>query len=93
MQVALDISGRPLLVYNSCVQPGTFVGGMDAQLAEEFFRALAVNCGMTLHINVLYGKNIHHILEASFKAFGKALAMAMELDPRVIGVPSTKGTL
>ena len=90
---AIDISGRPFLAFNADLPVGAMVGGMEAQLAEEFFRALAFNAGITLHINVQYGKNLHHILEAMFKAAGRALADAVALDSRVAGVPSTKGTL
>lgn len=90
---AVDISGRPFICFNAELPLGAMVGNMEAQLAEEFFRALAMNAGITLHINLLYGKNLHHILEAMFKAVGRALADAAQLDPRVKGVPSTKGTL
>lgn len=90
---AVDISGRPFLVYDVDIPVGALVGGMDGQLAEEFFRAFAVGAGITLHIRQLSGKNLHHILEGVFKAVGRALADASVLDPRVVGVPSTKGTL
>lgn len=90
---AVDISGRPFLHFNADIPMGAMVGGMEAQLAEEFFRALAMNAGITLHLNLLYGKNLHHILEAMFKAVGRAFADAAQQDPRVKGVPSTKGTL
>ena len=89
---ALDISGRPYLAYSaSFLAP--MCGAMDTQLAEEFFRALAVNAGLTLHLKVLEGRNDHHKMEALFKAFGLALRQAAEADPRVEGVLSTKGSL
>ena len=69
------------------------VGAMDTQLTEEFFRAVAVNAGLTLHLQVPYGANDHHKIEALFKAFGRALRDAATIDPRVKGVPSTKGVL
>ena len=65
----------------------------EQELLEEFSRALAVNAGMTLHINVPYGKNAHHVVEAVFKALGRALRQAVQLDPRQTGLPSTKGIL
>ena len=89
---ALDISGRPYLAFSaSFLAP--MCGAMDTQLAEEFFRALAVNAGLTLHLKVLEGRNDHHKMEALFKAFGLALRQASEADPRVEGVLSTKGSL
>ena len=68
-------------------------GIYDAEMTEEFFRAVAMNAGLTLHIRVLYGKNLHHIIEAIFKGFARALAEAIAIDPRVQGVMSSKGTL
>lgn len=89
---ALDISGRPYLVFQAeFALPAC--GMMETQLAEEFFRAVCVNAGLTLHLSVLYGKNDHHKLEALFKAFGLALRDAASFDPRVTGVMSTKGLL
>lgn len=90
--VSLDISGRPYLVldYDSKNEK---VGDMDTQLVEEFFRALAFNAGITLHIKVLYGKNDHHMIEGIFKAFARAFCEAITIDPRIIGVNSTKGCL
>ena len=87
---ALDISGRPFLVYNAPISTER-VGDFETSLAEEFFRALCCNCGMTLHINLLYGKNNHHMLEAIFKAFGCAFKGAIKVSGD--GVPSTKGVL
>ncbi len=90
--VALDCSGRAYLLYDVPIAPGAFVGEMDAQLFEEFFRALAQHAGLTLHIRVLYGRNLHHMLEAIAKTFGRCLADAASDDPRNGGaIPSTKG--
>ena len=89
---ALDISGRPFLAFDADFA-GPACGAMDTQLAEEFFRAVCVNAGLTLHLRVLAGRNDHHKMEALFKAFGLALRDAAAPDPRVKGVPSTKGSL
>ena len=89
---AIDVSGRPYLAYQAEFA-AAMVGTMDTQLAEEFFRAVAVNAGLTVHLRVLEGRNDHHKLEALFKAFGLALRDAVALDPRVQGVLSTKGAL
>ncbi len=89
---ALDISGRPYLAF-SAEFLGPMCGTMDTQLAEEFFRAVAVNAGLTLHLKVAEGRNDHHKMEALFKAFGLALRDAAAPDPRVRGVLSTKGSL
>ena len=89
---ALDISGRPYLAFSASFL-GTMCGTMDTQLAEEFFRAVAVNAGLTLHLRVAEGRNDHHKMEALFKAFGLALRDAAAVDPRVTGVLSTKGSL
>jgi imidazoleglycerol-phosphate dehydratase len=91
-EASLDISGRPCLVFEASF-PTEKTGEFDTQLAEEFFRALAVNAGLTLHVRVPYGKNTHHIVEAVFKAVARALRQAVASDPRVRGIPSTKGTL
>jgi len=91
-EVTVDLSGRPALVYR-VAYPGEKVGEFDVELVEEFLRALANNAKMNLHINVPYGTNNHHIAEAIFKALGKALRMAVAIDPRRKGIPSTKGTL
>lgn len=90
-EVAVDISGRPFLSFNAALKGK--VGEFDAELVEEFFRAFAVNSKTTLHIVLRYGNNVHHSIEGIFKAFARALAEAVKLDPRVSGVPSTKGTL
>ena len=91
-EAAVDFSGRPFLVFNASI-PKTAVGEFDAELAEEFFRAFAMNSRITLHINLRYGSNVHHCIEIIFKAFAKALSRALQPDPRVKGVPSTKGML
>ena len=90
--VTLDLSGRSNIVYNVNIVKEK-VGEFDTELAEEFFRALAANCGIDLHINKIYGNNTHHTLEAVFKAFAKALDQATSIDQRIKGVLSTKGKL
>ncbi len=88
----LDCSGRANLVYR--VDAATEkVGQFDMELVEEFFRALATEAGLDLHLTLHYGSNTHHIIEALFKSFARALDAATSMDPRVKGVPSTKGTL
>jgi imidazoleglycerol-phosphate dehydratase len=89
---AIDVSGRPFLVFDAAF-PREKVGDFDTELVQEFFRALAFNAGITLHLKVHYGQNAHHMIEGLFKAFARALYDATTLDPRVTGVPSTKGTL
>jgi imidazoleglycerol-phosphate dehydratase len=91
-QVALDISGRPFLAFNVPPLKGK-TATFDLELVEEFFHAFVNKSGTTLHINVLRGKNYHHIIEAIFKAFARALDEATQIDRRGAGVPSTKGTL
>ena len=91
-QVCLDFSGRPFLVFGAEI-PKIKLGNFDAEMTEEFFRALAMHCGLTLHIRVLYGSNVHHIIEAIFKAFARAMAEAVSYDARVKGVMSSKGVL
>ncbi|MBQ9376458.1 MAG: imidazoleglycerol-phosphate dehydratase HisB [Schwartzia sp.] len=90
--VALDISGRPYLVYEA-KDLASMVGGFDTELTEEFLRAFSFNAGFTLHARVLYGRNSHHKLEALFKAVGHALAVAVRVNPERRGVLSTKGVL
>lgn len=90
--VAIDVSGRPYLVYHVNL-PKVKIGEFDVELAREFFQAFANHCGVNLHINVMYGDNVHHIIEACFKAFARALDAATQVDPRVEGVLSTKGVL
>ena len=90
--VAVDLGGRPYLVFNVNYNSQR-VGDMDSELVEEFFRSVSNNAGMNIHINVPYGKNGHHITEAIFKAFGRALDEATGIDERITGVMSTKGSL
>ena len=91
-QACLDFSGRPFLVFGAEI-PKIQLGNYDTEMTEEFFRAAAMHCGLTLHIRVLYGSNVHHIIEAIFKAFARAVAEAAAVDPRVKGVMSSKGVL
>lgn len=90
--VSIDISGRPFLVYE-----GNFtsdkLGSYDTELTEEFFRAVAFNAGITVHARILYGKNNHHMIEALFKALGRAISDASTIDNRIKGVMSSKGVL
>jgi len=90
-RVVLDISGRPYLGYR--VKARGKVKDFNLELVESFFKAVADNAGITLHIELLYGTNRHHTVEAIFKGFGRALDEATRLDKRRAGVPSTKGTL
>ncbi len=93
VQSALDLSGRPLLVFDAPV-PAEAIGNYDPDLTEEFFTALSRTAGVTLHIRLLAGKNSHHIVEAVFKSVAQALKVATELDSRRgSAVPSTKGVL
>lgn len=89
---AIDISGRAFLAYEAELPAGA-IGNFDHELAEEFFRAVASNAKLTLHLTVESGTNVHHIIEALFKAFARALRAAVAIDPTESGVPSTKGTL
>ncbi|MBI4524272.1 MAG: imidazoleglycerol-phosphate dehydratase HisB [Deltaproteobacteria bacterium] len=91
-QVVVDLSGRPYLSYNVRIRPGR-VGDFDTDLPHEFFQALANQVGMNLHVDVVRGENPHHIIEACFKALARAMEGATRIDPRVQGVPSTKGSL
>lgn len=90
--VSLDISGRPFIVYNVEGLKDK-VGDFDTELVEEFFQAFVSHAKVTLHINLQYGKNTHHIIESIFKAFGRALNAASTINPDVKGIPSTKGML
>ncbi|MFB4168039.1 imidazoleglycerol-phosphate dehydratase HisB [Virgibacillus sp. JSM 102003] len=90
--ISLDISGRPYFVYNVDGLKDK-VGSFDTELIEEFFQAFASNAKLTLHINLAYGTNTHHIIESIFKGFGRALDQASQENPRIKGIPSTKGTL
>lgn len=89
---AVDISGRGLLVFEAALPVGA-IGNFDHELVEEFFRAVASNAKLTLHVVVQAGTNVHHVIEAMFKATARALRMAVAFDPAERGVPSTKGTL
>ena len=91
-ECAIDVSGRPFTVWSADL-PDVAIAGFDAELAEEFFRAVANNAKLTLHLHVRYGTNAHHMIEAAFKAFARALREALAIDPDEPGVPSTKGTL
>lgn len=89
---AVDLGGRPYFVYDAAFAAPA-CGGMDTQMAREFFYAVSYSAAMNLHLKVLYGENDHHKLEALFKAFAKALSVAVRQDPRIEGVLSTKGSL
>ncbi len=89
---ALDVSGRPLCAFAATLPPGD-IAGFDHEEAEEFFRAVAAAAKLTLHVRVDAGTNAHHMIEAAFKAFARALRAAVAIDPSETGVPSTKGTL
>jgi imidazoleglycerol-phosphate dehydratase len=90
--VAVDLGGRSILEYRV---PSSipWIGNFDFQLVEEFLRALATNAGLNLHVELRYGHNGHHIAEAIFKGLARALDQACQFDPRVTGVPSSKGSL
>ena len=91
---ALDISGRPFLLLTGFERlPSGSINGFDHDLAEEFFRAVSSAAKLTLHLDLQAGTNAHHMIEASFKAFARALRAAVSIDPEETGVPSTKGTL
>ena len=92
LRAVLDCSGRPDFVFNG--EFGRYnLGDLDTQMIPHFFKSLAFNCGLTLHLSILYGSNDHHKCEGLFKAFARALSDAVTLDPRRLGVSSTKGTL
>lgn len=91
-KVVIDLSGRPYLSYNVKIRPGR-VGSFDTDLPHEFYAAFTNQLGMNLHIDVIRGENPHHIIEACFKAFARAMDMATGLDERITGVLSTKGSL
>ena len=93
VRAALDLSGRPFLVWNVAL-PTAKIGTFDTELVREFFQALSTHAGITLHVDMLHGLNSHHIAEATFKSVARALRMALEADPRSASViPSTKGAL
>ena len=91
-EVIIDVSGRPHLTYKAKFEKTKFID-FDLEVVREFFEAIVMNAGVTIHINVLRGRNIHHKIESIFKAFAVALSKACELSPRKKGVPSTKGVL
>jgi imidazoleglycerol-phosphate dehydratase len=91
-ECAIDISGRPHCVFRADL-PTASIAGFETELAEEFFNAVANAAKLTLHVEVRYGSNVHHMIEAAFKAFARALRVAVSIDPEETGVPSTKGTL
>ncbi len=92
-QIAVDLSGRPFLVYKVRMPKENALRGMGVSIFEDFFRALTNHAGMNLHIILHYGRDPHHIFEAVFKGFGRALRTAVEIHPKTKGIPSTKGTL
>lgn len=93
VRCALDLSGRPFLVWNVSL-PTQKIGTFDSELVREFFQAFSTHGGITLHLDQVHGVNSHHIAEAAFKAVARALRMAVEPDPRMAGaLPSTKGAL
>jgi imidazoleglycerol-phosphate dehydratase len=93
VRVVTDVSGRPFLSYHIEIPKWQMLGDYDVFLTPEFFRALVFNAGLTVHMDLIRGENPHHIVEAAFKAFARALDLATTPDPRVSGVPSTKGVL
>ncbi|HSB54820.1 MAG TPA: imidazoleglycerol-phosphate dehydratase HisB [Gemmatimonadales bacterium] len=93
VRAVVDVSGRPYLSYHVDSPKWQMLGDYDVLLTPEFFRAVVLNAGLTVHLDLIRGENPHHVVEATFKAFARALEAATRLDPRVIGVPSTKGVL
>ena len=91
-RAVVDICGRAFLYYRADIGKER-IGDYEVELTEDFFRSVSANAGLTLHIEVLYGKNSHHMVEGVFKAFARAMRQAVALDPRQTGVPSTKGVL
>ena len=89
---AIDVSGRPYCAFEGAIPEAT-IGGWETDLVEEFFRAVANNARLTVHVRLLAGTNAHHMIEVSFKSFAQALRRATALDDTVVGVPSTKGVL
>jgi imidazoleglycerol-phosphate dehydratase len=90
--VTVDLSGRPFLVYNVEIKRAR-IGNFDTELIHDFLLALVNQLGMNLHVDMVRGRNAHHIIEATFKAFARAMDFATQRDPRVVGVLSTKGAL
>jgi len=93
VSAAIDFGGRAALVYRADMLKGRWIGTFDAELAREFFGGFASTALCNLHLEVRYGENAHHMVEGLFKAFARAASSAARKDPRVVGVPSTKGTL
>jgi imidazoleglycerol-phosphate dehydratase len=93
VRAVIDLSGRPYLVYEPPSPVEAIGGNFSFQLVEEFLRAIAVSAAMNLHVEILAGRDAHHMAEGVFKAFARALDVATQIDPRVEGVPSTKGVL
>jgi imidazoleglycerol-phosphate dehydratase len=93
VRAVVDVSGRPYLSYEIDIAKWQMLGDYDVFLTPEFFRAVVLNAGLTVHMDLIRGDNPHHIVEAAFKAFARALDGATTIDPRVVGVPSTKGAL
>ena len=93
VSAAVDFSGRAAFVYRADALKGRRVGTFDVELGREFFGGFVSTALCNLHLEVRYGENAHHMIEALFKAFARATASAVRRDPRVVGVPSTKGTL
>ena len=93
VRAVVDVSGRPYLSYSVDIPKWQMLGDYDVFLTPEFFRAVVLNAGLTVHMDLIRGDNPHHIVEAAFKAFARALDGATSIDPRVTGVPSTKGSL
>ena len=93
VSAAIDFGGRAALVYRADMLKGRWIGTFDAELAREFFGGFASTALCNLHLEVRYGENAHHMVEGLFKAFARAASTAARKDPRVVGVPSTKGTL
>ena len=93
VSAAIDFGGRAAVVYRADALRGRWIGTFDAELAREFFGGFAAAALCNLHLEVRYGENAHHMVEALFKAFARAASLASRRDPRVVGVPSTKGTL
>jgi imidazoleglycerol-phosphate dehydratase len=93
VRVVIDVSGRPFLSYHVGIPKWQMLGDYDVFLTPEFFRAIVLNAGLTVHMDLIRGDNPHHVVEATFKAFARALDLATTLDPRITGVPSTKGML
>jgi imidazoleglycerol-phosphate dehydratase len=91
-ECAIDLSGRPYVAFDAAIRAAE-IGGFESELTEEFLRAVAINAKLTVHLSVRSGTNAHHMVEAAFKAFARALRVAVSIDPEESGVPSTKGTL